>query len=211
MRDEVKRLVESVEVLFEAPLADAFAGTQPHGDGSAGIGQHAFDCGGELDDVADRVDAALNTIGDQIRLAANLIGEDDSAAGVHDFIDDQTPGFVLGRENEEGGEIEVTGQLGLVLKTAEADAVEAGGLLFERLALGAIADDDQIGSRLRAGTREHDAKRLDEVGAAFAWLQLGGEEDDRAIFLKVELRAEFCAGERRGGGVLRSKKSLSTA
>ncbi len=151
-------MAEAGDVLLEAPGGDALEGApgpwRRRGfcrrcggfeDGAEG--------GGEGGDVADGEDAAFDAVGDEVGVAAYVGGDDDGAAGGHGFVDDEAPGLVARGEDEDGGELEEAGQLGLVAEAGEADAGEAGrgDLGFEAGALFAVADDDEVGVGLRGG------------------------------------------------------------
>ena len=58
-------------------------------------------------------------------MGADLVGDDDGAAGGHGFVDDEAPGLVAGGKDEDVGEREEGGELGLVAEAGEADAFEA--------------------------------------------------------------------------------------
>ncbi len=122
-------------------------------------------------------------------MAADVVGEDDGFAGVHDLVDDEAPGFVLGGQDEDGGEVEEARKLGLVTEAAETNAFTAagGGAALEGFALLAVADKEQVGVGIDAGSGCEGQVGFEEIDAAFAGLELGGEENDGAGGIEIEL------------------------
>src|ERR1700681_3777102 len=113
-------LAEGLNVLLEAPVPDAIAGVLAHTGGGARGGEDAAEGAGGGGDVADRKEEAFDAVGEEVGVAADVGGEEDGAGGVHDLVDDETPGLVLGGEDEDGGEIEEAGEFGLVAEATEA-------------------------------------------------------------------------------------------
>ena len=70
-------------------------------------------------------------------------------------------------------------------------------MLLELWALAAVADDDQLRHVGEPGAGEHKPVCLDEVGAAFSRLELGGEQDDGPVGIEVELAKEIAAARVR--------------
>ena len=79
---------------------------------------------GESIDVADGEDEAFNAVGDEVGVRADVVGDDDGAAGGHGLVDDEAPGLVAGGEDEDVGEREEGGELRLIAEAKEADAFE---------------------------------------------------------------------------------------
>ncbi len=143
-------------------------------------------------------------IGDEVGAGADVVGDDAGCGGVHDLIDDEAPGLMARGKDEDAGEGEEGGQLGLVAEAEEADAGETGGggLGFERGALFAVADDEKVGIGLDAGRGRELGVCGDEVVAVLARLELGGEEDDGARGIEAELGLELSAAGRSVAGAL---------
>jgi hypothetical protein len=157
---------------FGHALAGGLVGEQ--GDGGLG---HAFD-------VADREEAAVDAVVDELGDAADAGGDGGDAAG-HRFEGGEAEGLHLAGEEHEVGEGKEL--VDVVLLAEEVDAVLDAELEGETLgggAVGAVADQQQAG-----GDGAGDAgKGLDDVKNAFDRPEVG--EMDEELFLGTgELRA----------------------
>ena len=197
-------LAEAVDVLVEAPLVDAGEGVPAHGGSGLGGSEDAAECIGESGDVSGGVDEAFDPVGDEVDGGAYVVRDDDGARSVHDFVDDEPPGLVTRREDEDRGEIEESGELGLVAEAAEADAFEAGGgcLGLEVGTLFAVANDDEVGVGIDAWRWGEVGVSFDELGGVLALLELGGKENDWAGWIEGELGLEGGSGGVSGCGTV---------
>ena len=188
---------KTLHVFFERPRADAFGGVGSEGGGRAGGGEDLLEGAGESGDVAGGVDEAFDAVGDEVGVGAYVVGRMTAAAGCHDFVDDEAPGLMARGEDEDVGELEEAGEGGLILEAGESrfearvGAVCGFALCFEVGTLFAVANDNETGGGGGGVERgDEGGAGVDELVAELAGLELGGEEDDGAVGLEVELGAE---------------------
>lgn len=142
-----KRLTQAMDVFFEAPCLNLFKGTLARRISYFRGSKNLSECFCQCADVSHGKGISFHAISDEVRLTAEVVGDDDGLCRIHSLVDDQAPGFVSRRQDEDGAEIEEPWQLGLVAKAAESDIFQAVyvGLLFESGSLFSISDDQEIG------------------------------------------------------------------
>lgn len=190
-----QRLAEAGNVLLEAVLLDQTQAVFSHRCAEGWIVDEAAQAAGEGVNVEGGIDESIEAVVDEVGLASDAIGDDNGAGDIHDFVDDQSPGLIVGGQDEEVAEFVNAGELGLVAEAEKADAGEAGlaDAGFEVGAFFAVADDQQVSGWFGAGGGSETEEGLDEVDAALAGLQLGSIEDNGAAWLEAELAAEVLA------------------
>ncbi len=73
-------------------------------------------------DIKCMVNKSIVAIVDKIRVTSHSVGNDNRSSGVHDFIDNEAPGLVHRRQDEDIAKIVKPGKLSLVLESEEANA-----------------------------------------------------------------------------------------
>jgi hypothetical protein len=167
---------------LEAPGIDAIEAGLTGLFEKGGVGEEAVERGGESGEIACGEDGAVGVGVDEVRSGADGGAGDDGFGGVHDFVDDEAPGFEEGGDNEEVAEVVEGGEFGLVFEASEVDLAgdELVGELFEVVAEFAVADEDEGG---RGGWCEgwKGGEGAEEEFGVFFWDEFAAEEDDGLI------------------------------
>jgi hypothetical protein len=78
--DSGERLTKSADIGFEVPVCDSGLRGLTHACGLLWTGEDAAESGGEGVDVANGEDEAFDAVGDEIRVRAYFVGENDGTA-----------------------------------------------------------------------------------------------------------------------------------
>lgn len=139
-------------------------------------------------DIPGWKDVAVDSILDEIKGAARVVGDDYRTRRIHHLIDDQSPRLVPRGKDKDSGEIEKAGKLRLIAKSCETDGIKSSGcrLALKRAPLLAVADDNQVGCRPYVRLNQTRIG-LHEVGTVLTLLQLGREKYDLPRGIKIQL------------------------
>jgi hypothetical protein len=90
-----KRLFQAVDILLITPVADDLPASLSHEPASLRIGQGVAQRFGQRVRIAGRENKSVFTVPHQICCRTDLVADDNRSAGIHNFIDHQSPRFQL--------------------------------------------------------------------------------------------------------------------
>ncbi len=175
-------MVHAVVGLLEAPGVDAIEAGLPGLFEERGVGEEAVERGGKSVEIACGENGAVGFGVDEVWGGADCITGDDGFGGVHDFVDDEAPGFKEGGDDEEVAEVVEGGEFGLVFEAREVDWArgELVGVLFELGAEFAISDEEECGG-WRGGDGGKGGEGAEEAFGVLFWDEFAAEEDDGLV------------------------------
>jgi hypothetical protein len=94
MGKRCERFTQPYNIFFEVASLDAVESGVAHPFGCSRVIENSAQGGGESCDIANWEYEPFHSICEQIRLAADVIRQDDWEGGVHYLVDDESPGFV---------------------------------------------------------------------------------------------------------------------